>query len=394
MPLNFSKQKIDPMQKKLFTASRHGYYVPEGPDFSIIGPSSSEAPRNDTASVAPLGDGSIMAVWHKYRPNPEGTSDFGTADIACKTSRDGGITWGDERILVENAEGDNNVQAPALRQTRNGNVLLASLRGHAGGGSSSMILFRSIDHGETFEEVSKVWNATSGQWLQGGTSSILELQSGRLFMPFHYGSGHQGSQHNIGSCMLSDDGGRTWRKSNHDIRLPMRGVMELSAAELPDGELIASIRTQLGAVFLTRSTDQGETWTLPQTTGLRAPESCTCLRCLPDSEDLLLIWNDGEYDPNHHHYGFRNPLSLALSRDRGGSWKKLGDLCSRETFNFTNLGCDFIDADHAIVTYVFWGPDYPMGDNPYCWHNPEVMDLHGARIGRDWIYAAYEQAVL
>ena len=134
----------------LFTVSRHGYYVPEGPDFLIIGPSSPEAPRNDTASAAPLGDGSIMAVWHKYRPNPEGTSDFGTADIACKTSRDGGITRDDERILVENSEGDNNVQAPALRQTRNGNVLLVSLRGHAGGGSSSMILFRATDSGETF----------------------------------------------------------------------------------------------------------------------------------------------------------------------------------------------------------------------------------------------------
>jgi len=50
-----------------------------------------------------------------------------------------------------------------------------------------------------------------------------------------------------------------------------------------------SLRNQLGSVFLSRSCNGGETWSLPQTSGLRAPESCTCLRCIPTTGDPVLF---------------------------------------------------------------------------------------------------------
>ena len=120
----------------------------------------------------------------------------------------------------------------------------------------------------------------------------------------------------------------------------MRGAMEASVAELPDGELAMSLRTQLGAVFLSRSTDGGEVWQYAPTTGRKAPESSTCLRTVPETEDLILLWNDSWYDPKHHHFGLRTPLSIAFSRDRGRSCQKLADLASPEEYNFTNICCD------------------------------------------------------
>ena len=69
--------------------------------------------------------------------------------------------------------------------------------------SSSMELFRSRDEGQTFDSVGYLWRRSPGQWLQGGASSLLQLASGRLLVPFHYGMGWQGSQHNRVSCMLS-----------------------------------------------------------------------------------------------------------------------------------------------------------------------------------------------
>ena len=49
-----------------------------------------------------------------------------------------------------------------------------------------------------------------------------------------------------------------------------------SIVELRDGRLLMHMRTQLGAVFQSDSTDGGATWSKPQTTGLRAPQSMPC----------------------------------------------------------------------------------------------------------------------
>ena len=138
--------------------------------------------------------------------NERGTSDFGTIEIASRTSADGGRTWGDERILVR----------PDLRRLKSGDLLLMCLHSHRadgegelGGISSSMELFRSCDEGQTFDSAGYLWRRSPGQWLQGGASSLLQLASRRLLVPFHYGTGWQGSQHNRVSCMLSDDEGDT-----------------------------------------------------------------------------------------------------------------------------------------------------------------------------------------
>ena len=354
--------------------------------YAAVQPSGPGNPRNDTASVARLGSGEIMVVWHKYRATERGTSDFGRSDIAARMSHDEGRSWGSERLLVKADPVDNNVQAPALRRLKNGDLLLICLRGHAGGESSSMLLYRSTDDGATFYSQSTVWSHSTGQWLQGGASSLLELQSGRLLLPYHGGMGHQGKQHNVARCAYSDDSGRTWQHGQAAVDLPMRGAMEASVAELRDGELVMSLRTQLGAVFFSRSIDRGETWPLPQTIGLRAPESCTCLRCVPGTDDLLLLWNDSLYDPAHHHYGVRTPLSLALSRDRGQTWHKIANLAHAEGYNFTNLGCDFVDDRLAVVTYCVYGPDRTSDDQVAGWQNPEVFHLHAVLLDVDWVY--------
>jgi sialidase-1 len=363
------------------------------PDFTyaVVQARSPESPRNDTASVCALENGSWLVVWHKYRAEAlqsthSGSSDFGRCDIAAKISSDQGEIWSEERILVEADPDDNNVQAPALRRLRNGDILLNCLRGHAGGDSSSMCVFRSQNNGASFEFFSKLWERSDGQWLQGGASSLLELQSGRLLIPCHSGTGDQGGQHNVVHCWFSDNSGLTWRRNSAPVDLPMRGAMEASVTELPDGELLMSLRTQLGAVFLARSVDQGESWSLPQTTGQRAPESCTCIRAVPDTELLILLWNDAEFNPEHHHFGVRRPLSLAISNDRGATWEKRADIVADTGLNFTDLGCDFVDPSRAVSTYMVHGPDQQTErQGQWGWTDPEYMDLHTAVINTNWL---------
>ena len=324
---------------------------------AVIAKSGPDNPRNDTASVVELEDGRLMVVWHKYASGSRGGSDFGVCRIFSKVSHDGGITWGEERMLVDVLPGDVNVQAPALCMLSSGELLLICLRAHSEG-STTMLLFRSQDDGRTFVESPPIWERSEGQWLQGGASSLAHLSGGRLLLPFHGGTGSQHKPHNTARCFYSDDEGHTWKLAKGQVDLPVRGAMEASVAELDGGKLVMSLRTQLGSVFVSRSEDGGETWTLAQTSGLKAPESCTCLRRVPGTNDLLLLWNDSLYEPRHHHYGERSPLSAAISSDGGDTWQRLGNIEPAGDYEYTNIGCTFISTGRAIITYMAVSPSF------------------------------------
>src|SRR5262249_9117392 len=161
-----------------------------------------------------------------------------------------------------------------------------------------------------------------GQWLQGGAASLVQLKSGRLVLPFMKGTGNQWTMQQVPArCLLSDDEGRSWRLSKGEVRLPKRGALEPAVAELETGDLLMALRTQRGSVHFSGSRDQGETWSEAQPSSLSAPESCTCLRRIPGSEDVLLLWNNSRYRPHHHHFGERTPLTAAVSSDGGVTWR-------------------------------------------------------------------------
>lgn len=350
---------------------------------SVIEPAGAQTPRADTASVVELPGGKLLVAYHKYEPGKDAGHDQGRCRIWMRNSSDAGRTWIDPRMLVDIAPGDMNVQAPALLRLPSGELLLICLRAHGTGASSSMCLFRSTDEGQTFREQRPIWDRSAGQWLQGGASALLQLRSGRILLPFHGGTGNQWKQKNSVGLFVSDDAGHTWRQAAVHIELPKRGAMEASLAELPSGALLMSLRTQLGGPYLCRSQDGGETWTEPQPSGLESGESCTCLRTIPGTDALLLLWNRSRYIPKgHHHYGERTPLSAAVSTDAGKTWRSVGDLAAGPHDEYTNLGCTFTAAGRAIITYMFCTP---------AWRRDE-MSLRAAIVDKSWFTAA-EQPV-
>lgn len=177
----------------------------------VIEAATDQTPRSDTASIAELSDGRLMVVYHKYERGKHSGHDHGICRIWSKVSDDGGGSWRQPRMLVDVAEGDMNVQAPALLRLKSGPLLLICLRAHQSGGSSTMCLFSADDEGRSFSSLDPVWKRSKGQLLQGGASSLVELQSGRLLLPFHGGSGNQWRQKNSAWCFVSDDRGKTWQ---------------------------------------------------------------------------------------------------------------------------------------------------------------------------------------
>ncbi len=348
----------------------------DGIQFVAIEAATKDTPRSDTASIAQVSDDRIMVVYHKYQSGERSGNDHGVCRIWSKVSDDWGKTWHDPRLLVDVAEGDMNVQAPALLRTADGDLLLACLRAHPKSVSSTMCLLKSSNGGSSFSELDPLWQRSEGQLLQGGTSSLLQLKSGRILLPFHGGAGTQFRQKNSAWCLCSDDGGSTWQRSNA-IDLPKRGAMEGSVAQLANGSLLMSLRTQLGGPYLARSLDEGKTWGKAVFSGLEGGESGTCLRRLPGSDDVVLFFNNSKFNKQHHHFGERTPLTCARSKDDGRTWQIVGNILADPQAEYTNLDCFFTPCGNAILTYMYAKPAW----------NRDQIHLRAALIPRRWFDA-------
>ena len=338
-----------------------------------IEPATPDTPRSDTASVAELADGRLMVAYHKYEKGERGGHDDGLRRVWSKNSSDGGENWGQPRMLVDVNRDDISVGIPALLQLKNGRLLLSSVRFHKNkrhrAWGSTMETYASDDEGKTFQPLSKVWDRPEQRLLQGGASSILQFKSGRLLLPCHGGTGYKITAW----CFRSDDQGKTWQRSNA-IDLPKRGAMEGSVAELADGQLLMTLRTQLGGPYFSRSSDGGKTWSEAFFSGLEGGESCTCLRRIPGTSDIVLFWNNGKYLKKHHHMGERTPLTAAISSDNGKTWRTIGNIAEEPTAEYTNLDCFFTSKGDAVLTYMYANPAW----------NRRKIDLKAALIPRTW----------
>ncbi|MCE9589789.1 MAG: glycoside hydrolase [Planctomycetes bacterium] len=313
-------------------------------------------PRHSEATFVERGDGSILVCWQEYLPGPAGGEDDGNNRLASMVSHDGGLTWGEHRVLVETAPGDVNVYSPSFLRHPDGSILFTYFRyhqlGHGKPTLTSGYFCRSTDDGKTFSAPTTIWSRLS----QGFASHVLKrLANGRLILPLDLSTGAAwgAGDHSMLASLYSDDEGKTWRESDNRIDVPMRGAMEGHVAQRRDGSVLMVLRTQLGSVFHSISTDGGATWSKPQTTGLHAPESCPELQTVPRTGDLCLAWNNAPYDPAFgSHFGKRSPLTLTLSRDDGRTWLNPKDIESNPKKGYYNPVLFFTSRGSAILSYT------------------------------------------
>ncbi|MDA3962182.1 MAG: sialidase family protein [Planctomycetota bacterium] len=344
----------------------------DGLELMAVAPHGPGNPRNDTATVLELdsgASGALLCAYHAYQVSEQHSSDYGYSEGMLRRSSDGGRSWSAPAVVVRPDAGDQNVHGCAVARAADGALLLLALVCHSPA-SGTMRCYRSSDAGGSWQRGADVWQGSAGQWLQGGAASLVVLDDGRLLVPFHGGDGDQGTQHNRVGVAWSDDHGLSWQRRDGVLDLPLRGAMEPSVACCADGSLLMSIRSQLGSVLLARSCDRGLSWGAVWTSGLQASESCTCLRRMPGSHGLLLLWNDCAYQPDHHHFGERNALSAALSWDHGASWIRCGDLLREVDHEYTNLGCTMLADGTAYITWMQTAPAF----------NRSWTDLNAARL--------------
>lgn len=130
-------------------------------------------------------------------------------------------------------------------------------------------------------------------------------ESGRMILPL-YSDGFSFSL-----MAYTDDWGKTWNYSNP---LVGDGNIQPAIAETKSGNLVAYMRDNGPApkrLHISRSTDDGESWSEVKDTSIPNPGSAADIVTL-NNGDWVLIYNDTESG--------RNSLAVAVSQDDGKSW--------------------------------------------------------------------------
>lgn len=343
-----------------------------------VAESTADFTRKGEGDVVELHDSRLLLVYMEFSGDG---SDVAPTRLAAVESADGGRTWGRHRVLTETAPGDVNVYSPNLVRSRDGGLRLVFYRQHTAVPlSTTHHVWRSDDEGDTFTPFVEFVPAQDHSLCN---AVLKRLACGRLLLPtcqVHEGGDNPYGHTYDGAVLYSDDDGQTWHAAHNRVQLPMRGVMEPHVEETRDGRVLMVVRSQLGALFLSESADDGLSWSPPQTTGLRSPESCPELTRIPSTGDLLMLWNNSPYDPAFvSHYGKRSPLTTAVSTDEGRTWGHVRDIEDDPARAFSNPGCRFTAAGQAIINY--WTCEY-LPD----WRMQDVIDLRVAVLDTDWFY--------
>lgn len=346
-------------------------------------PATDDHPRQSEGTIAELSDGTLLLAWQEFWKGEVGhlDSDSWPSRICAMTSRDGGHTWGERRVVAEAPPGVWSLYSPSLLRTPDGALLLGFMGYYTVAPiDSSGYVWISRDEGASFAPLADAWEHRP----LGPAANVLKrLSSGRLLWPVSAPSGlvDEGQNVWINGAVYSDDGGLTWRESDTWVQLPMRGAMEPHVEELRDGRVLMVMRTQLGAVFQSHSSDGGATWSKPQTTGLRAPESCPELTRLTETGDLLIMWNNSLYDPAWaSHFGKRTPLTVAISSDEGLTWGHLRDIETQPGWAFSNPGAN--PTSRGTVIFNYWCSEYRETGRMRDW----PIELRVAVADIDWLY--------
>ncbi|MFQ6097680.1 MAG: sialidase family protein [Armatimonadota bacterium] len=235
-------------------------------------------------------------------------------------SADGGKTWSEPSVIVDSEYDDRN---PALGQMPDGTIVCAyaeaSTYNEEGKfdtsvGKYEIFYVTSNDGGATWSEKKKMYVGP----IKGGSpfGKITVLRDGTAIMPLYGGRDDAYTEpdqlppgaRDYAGIVRSHDNGETWE----DFTLIAADMNETSIVEMPDGRLIAVLRTDIGgSVWQSESSDKGYSWTAPRrvTRDGQHPADITLLQ-----SGHLLITYGHRLEP----YG----CQCMLSRDGGKTWDR------------------------------------------------------------------------
>ena len=281
--------------------------MPTKPEINIIlAEATEQEPRHQAGTILPFDDGRLfLAYSHFYDRDAK---DDGPAHIVGRWSHDEGETWTEPVELQENI-GRINCMTPSLLRSPSGRVLLEFMRKDAQPGLLHPMVKSSDDESQTWSEPKQI---TQGDdyWCSCH-DRLFRTSRGRILLPMSTGVG--------AFCWLSDDDGDTWRMGTGPIKAPEEivGYAEPIIVETKDNKLKMWLRNKGTRFHVAISEDDGDSWRLHSDWGPNARNTPAMVRRIPDTGDLLIIWNNNQ---------IRTPLNCGISYDDGETWKHIRDL--------------------------------------------------------------------
>lgn len=339
---------------------------------TVLCPASREIPRNVEATILPFDDGRLYLAYSagERADHVDGGMPEGGIRIMGRWSDDEGESWS-KPFLVRECLGVPNAMEPSFVRLPGGRVLQAYMQRDTyvnGGdpfGQMYPMLTHSDDDCQTWSEPERITGSQSEFFITN--DRLIRLSTGRILLPVVTAPEMASVR-----AWLSDDEGVTWRKSEGALQAPDQVRYSYPiAVELADGNVALLLQNSTGCLHVAQSGDGGDSWTLVSQGG-PTPCPATCNACrLPDSSDLLLIWN------NHTQ---RTNLTSAISRDNGQTWTNYRLLESQQSWpvlrSFAFPSMAFLNG-HAHMTWYERRPDSETG---------AVFDLIYRRLPVSWFY--------
>jgi hypothetical protein len=306
---------------------------------------STDHPRYSEGSILPLADGNLLFANTEF---DKSTSDFAPARIVARRSHDNGNTWSKSEILRDNV-GQLNVMSATLRRFRSQQGATIGLFYLVKNSRDNLKVYlcTSADEGRSFGEPGLVSDAAGYHVMNN--DRVTELSEGRLLCPVAWTRDVDKENHFVSFCYWSDDEGKSWATGASRVDLPKRGAMEPEVLELNDGRVLMIVRTQIGEIYASVSSDRGQNWSPAKPWGIRSPESPATLRRIPATGDLLLVWNP-VYDAGADHGGKRTPLVAAISSNEGKTWSTPRTLEDHKNQQYAYTSLAFVE-NHVLLSY-------------------------------------------
>lgn len=314
-------------------------------------PPSKPNPRNSEGSFIRLRDGRVLFVYTHYTG---GTQDEAEAHLAGRWSDNGGRKWtAEDQVIVPNPPGKN-IMSVSLLRLLDGRIALFYLHkvshGKTRPGDWRVLMRISEDEARSWSEPTQC--SPTGGWFVMNNDRPAQLRSGRIVLPVaHNGLDASSSADEAAiTCILSDDAGVTWRMKGDRLNVPRVWTQEPGVIELKDGRVMMFCRTQMGCQYVTHSDDGGEHWLPLRPSNIVSSLSPACIKRIPQTGDLLMIWNPVD-DPWRDWDSLRrSPLCSAVSRDEGRTWEHQRTLASDPTRWYCYTAIAFVD-DHVLLAH-------------------------------------------
>lgn len=307
-------------------------------------------PRNSEGDFLQLKDGRVMFVYTHFFG---GRSDHDQARLAARFSSDGGASWSEQDQVIVANEGDWNVMSVSLLRLAGGEIALFYLRKNSLSDCRPYLRI-STDDAQTWSKPRLCITDEVGYYVMNNDRA-LRLRSRRLVLPVALHNLPGDAQPDWAGrimCYLSDDLGRTWRRSQttmtaSDAAGKRLTVQEPGVIELGDGRLMIYCRSNAGSQYVSYSEDGGETWSPLGPSKIISPLSPATIKRIPKTGDLLLAWNNHE-NVDELHRGKRTPLNVAVSRDEGQTWEHIKTIEDDPDGWYCYTAVEFV-GDHVLL---------------------------------------------